>query len=170
MREIEHISDRILTVRGLRVMMDSDLAALYGVTTKRLNEQVKRNRRRFPPEFVFRLSATEKAKVVADCDHLRNLRFSPVLPCAYTEHGALMASAVLNTVKAVEVSLFVIRAFVRMREAFAANRELARRLDELERKVGTHDRSVAHILDALRQLTAPPAEPSRRRRIGFVQD
>ena len=148
-------------------MIDADLAALYGVPTKRLNEQVKRNRSRFPEDFVFRLTAAETAEVVANCDHLARLRFSAALPFAFTEHGALMASAVLNTTKAVEVSIFVVRAFVRMRESLAGRKELVRRLDELESKVGTHDRSIGHILDALRQLAAPPDAP-RRRRIGFL--
>ena len=154
-------------MRRQRVMIDADLAALYGIPTKRLNEQVKRNRSRFPEDFVFRLTAAETAEVVANCDHLARLRFSTALPFAFTEHGALMASAVLNTTKAVEVSIFVVRAFVRMRESLAGRKELVRRLDELESKVGTHDRSIGHILDALRQLAAPPDAP-RRRRIGFL--
>ena len=167
MRPVEHIASRILVVRGHRVMIDADLAALYGVSTKRLNEQVKRNRARFPEDFVFRLTAAEMAEVVANCDHLARLRFSATAPLAFTEHGALMASAVLNTPRAVEVSLFVVRAFVRMREAIAGHKELARRLDELESKVGTHDRAIGQILAAIRQLTAPPEAP-KRRRIGFL--
>ena len=167
MTPVERIASRILVVRGQRVMIDADLAALYGVSTKRLNEQVKRNRARFPEDFVFRLTAAETAEVVANCDHLARLRFSAALPFAFTEHGALMASAVLNTPKAVEVSIFVVRAFVRMREALAGHKELSKRLDALERKLGTHGRSIGHILDALRQLTAPP-EQTRRRRIGFL--
>ena len=163
----ERISSRILVVRGYRVMVDADLAALYGVSTKRLNEQVKRNRDRFPGDFAFRLTAGETAEVVANCDHLARLRFSATLPLAFTEHGALMASAVLNTPKAVDVSIFVVRAFVRMRETLAGHKELAKRLDELEHKVGTQDRSIGHILDALRQLTQPPETP-KRRRIGFL--
>ena len=167
MQSVERIASRILVVRGLRVMIDADLAALYGVPTKRLNEQVKRNRARFPEDFVFRLTASETSKVVANCDHLAQLRFSSTLPFAFTEHGALMASAVLNTPRAVDVSVFVVRAFVRMREAIASHKELAKRLDNLERKLGTHDRSISHILDALRQLTQPPDTP-KRRRIGFL--
>jgi hypothetical protein len=163
----DEIRSRIVEVREMRVLVDADLARLYGVTTKRLNEQVKRNRERFPSEFVFQLSAAEKAEVVANCDHLARLRFSPTRPYVFTEHGALMASAVLNTRKAVEVSLYVIRAFVRLREALGTHREIGKRLDELERKVGTHDRAIGQILAAIRQLTQPP-EARRRRRIGFV--
>jgi len=127
----------------------------------------KCNRTRFPEDFVFRLTASETAMVVANCDHLAKLRFSAALPFAFTEHGALMASAVLNTPKAVDVSIFVVRAFVRMREALASHKELAKRLAELERKVGTHDRAIGQILEAIRQLTQPPETP-KRRRIGFL--
>ncbi len=154
-------------------MIDADLAALYGVPTKRLNEQVKRNAGRFPADFVFPLSRTERDKVVANCDHLQRLRFSPTLPFAFTEHGALMAASVLNTQRAVEVSLYVVRAFVELREVLATHKELAKRLDELEsrlaRKLATHDHAIAGILEAIRQLMAPP-EPAKKRRIGFVQN
>ena len=107
------IESRILHIRGLRVMIDADLAELYGVTTRRLNEQVKRNIKRFPPDFVFRLSSDEKAEVVAICDHLAGLKFSKTLPYAFTEHGAIMAANVLNSARAVEMSVFVVRAFVK---------------------------------------------------------
>ena len=153
-------------------MIDADLAALYGVPTKRLNEQVKRNAGRFPADFVFQLSRAERDEVVANCDHLQRLKFSPTMPFAFTEHGALMAASVLNTPRAVEVSLYVVRAFVELREALATHKELAKRLDELEsrleRKLATHDQAIAGILEAIRQLMAPP-EPAKKRRIGFVQ-
>ena len=98
---VERIERLILVIRGQRIMLDADLARLYGVSTKRLNEQVKRNRERFPARFMFQLTAEEKAEVVANCDHLRNLKFSPVLPNAFTEHGAIMAATVLNTSRAI---------------------------------------------------------------------
>ena len=167
MPPVEHIASRILVVRGQRVMIDADLALLYGVTTRQLNQQVKRNSARFPADFAFRLRAEEKNEVVTNCDHLRRLKYSPAMPLVFTEHGALMAASVLNSPRAVEVGLFVVRAFVRMREIVASHRELARRLDELERKVGTHDRAIGQILAAIRQLTQPPG-PSKRRRIGFL--
>jgi len=167
MRPVEDIASRILVVRGQRVMIDADLALLYGVTTRQLNQQVKRNPARFPADLAFRLRAAEKEEVVTNCDHLRRLKYSPAMPLVFTEHGALMAASVLSSPRAVEVGLFVVRAFVRMREVIGSHRELAKRLDELERKLGTHDRSIGHILDALRQLTAPPEVP-RRRRIGFL--
>ena len=152
-------------------MIDADLAALYDVPTKRLNQQVKRNAERFPKDFVFELRRAERDEVVANCDHLRRLKFSPTVPFAFTEHGALMAASVLNTPRAVEVSLYVVRAFVELREALPTHKELATRLDELEsrlqRKLATHDQAIAGILEAIRQLMVPP-EPAKKRRIGFV--
>lgn len=168
-----HIARRILVIRGQKVMIDADLAALYDVPTKRLNEQVKRNPGRFPADFVFQLSRAERDEVVANCDHLRRLKFSPTMPFAFTEHGALMAASVLNTPRAVEVSLYVVRAFVELREALATHKDLGKRLDELEsrleRKLATHDQAITGILEAIRQLMAPP-EPAKKRRIGFVQN
>lgn len=166
------IARQILIIRGQKVMIDADLAALYGVPTKRLNEQVKRNPGRFPADFMFQLSRAERDEVVADCDHLQRLKFSPTMPLAFTEHGALMAASVLNTPRAVEVSLYVVRAFVELREVLATHNELAKRLDELEsrleRKLATHDQAIIGILEAIRQLMTPP-EPVKTRRIGFVQ-
>jgi len=112
---IERVQDRILLVRGQKVIIDADLAVLYGVNTKRLNEQVKRNRKRFPQDFVFQLSESEKDEVVANCDHLERLKYSPSTPYAFTEHGALMAATVLKTEQAVQVSVYVVRAFVQLR-------------------------------------------------------
>ena len=106
----ESVAQRILSIRGVRVMLDADLAELYAVPTKRLNEQVKRNLERFPVDFMFQLTPTEKKQVVANCDHLSRLKYSPHLPYAFTEHGAIMAAAVLNSPRAVEVSVFVVRA------------------------------------------------------------
>ena len=156
---------RILTLRGHRVILDADLAELYGVTTKRLNEQVKRNADRFPSDFMFRLTAHEKAGVVANCDHLQRLKFSAVIPCAFTEHGAVMAASVLNSPEAVEASVFVVRAFIAMRDALASSQVLARKLLELERKVGGHDETIAALVSAIRNLMETP--PPKKRKIGF---
>ena len=158
----ENISQRIHIIRRHRVMLDADLAELYGVTTARLNEQVKRNRHRFPDDFMFRLNPVEKAEVVAKCDNLPRLKFSPVLPFAFTEHGAIMAPSVLNSHRAVEISVYVVRAFVRMREALAEHRDLAQRLDEMEKK---YDGQFRVVFDAIRALMEPLKTP--RRRIGF---
>jgi len=153
-------------------MIDADLAALYDVPTKRLNEQVKRNAERFPADFMFRLTRRERDELVANCDHLSRLKFASAMPCAFTEHGALMAASVLNTTRAVEVSVFVVRAFVQLRETLGAHKELAKRLDELEsrieRKFSSHDQALAGILEAIRKLMTPP-ESAKKRRIGFIQ-
>jgi hypothetical protein len=164
--ESSEIARRILILRGHKALIDADLAALYGVSTKRLNEQVKRNKARFPADFVFQLSVAERDKVVANCDHLSKLKFAPTLPYAFTEHGALMAASVLNTPRAVEVSLYVVRAFVRLREALDVHGSVVRRLNALEAK---YDGQFKLVFDAIRELMRPP-EPGKRRRIGFVQD
>ncbi len=146
-------------------MLDADLAELYGVTTKRLNEQVKRNRGRFPADFMVQLTAKEKTKVVANCDHLSKLKFSPVLPNAFTEHGAIMVASVLNTPRAIQTSVLVVRAFVRLRAMLTTHKELAHKLSELERKLVNHDEAIQSLMNAIRQLMTPP-EP-KRRPIGF---
>lgn len=159
----------IFLIRGKRVILDADLAQLYGVTTKRLNEQVRRNRERFPKDFLFQLTQDEKQQVVAICDHLSKLKFSPVLPYAFTEHGTIMAATVLNSKRAVHVSLLVVRAFVKLREMLSAHKELALKLAELEHRFEKHDEHIATLFEAIRQLMAPPPEPPKRR-IGFIVD
>lgn len=154
----------ILLVRGQRVVIDADLARLYGVPTKALNQAVRRNAERFPGDFVFRLSKREKNEVVTNCDHLGHLRFSPALPYAFTEHGAIMAASVLNSPRAVSMSVYVVRAFVRLRELLSSHRELVKRVDELETR---YDGQFKVVFDAIRRLMAPP-EPKPKRRIGFV--
>jgi len=175
---IDAIARRILIARGQKVMFDADLAALYGVTTKRLNEQIKRNLGRFPLDFVFQLSvqgvAYLRSQFATSSTQPRQhawggRRYSPY---AFTEHGAIMAAMVLNSARAIEVSVYVVRAFVQQRDMLVASKELAKRVDELEsrieRKLGSHDQAIAGILGAIRQLMAPP-EPAKKRRIGFVQ-
>ena len=163
---IEQIQCRILVLRGVRVLLDADLAGLYGVPTKRLNEQVKRNARRFPEDFVFRLTADEKSEVVAKCDHLRNLRFAKSLPFAFTEHGAIQASNVISTPAAEEMGVMVVRAFVRLRMLLVNHKALSAKLAELDQRVGAHDDQIGAIVEAIRRLTAPEG-PRHRRRIGF---
>ena len=164
---LEEIEQRILFIRGQKVMIDADLARLYGVTTKRLNEQVKRNLERFPSDFAFRLNHQEKEEVVANCDHLAKLKFSKTLPYAFTEHGAIMAASVLNSFRAEEVSIFVVRAFIMIREYLASHKELAQQLYQLERKVGSHDEAIRSLVKAIQQLMQPPEEPKKKGRIGF---
>ena len=171
------IENRIQVIRGVRVMIDVDLATLYGVQTKRLNEQVKRNRERFPADFLFQLTLDEKTEVVANCDHLQKLKFSKVLPFAFTEHGAIQAANVLASSQAVEMGIYVVRAFVQLRQALSTNADIAKRLAALELKTESLEMShdtfsrntrlqLRQLLDAVRELTTPP-EPHKRP-IGFV--
>jgi len=158
----EAIASRIYLIRGQKVMLDRDLAELYGVTTKRLNEQVRRNQRRFPEDFLLLLTESEKAELVAKCDHLQNLKFSPTLPVAYTEHGALMAASVLKNDRAAEVSIYVVRAFVQLRQMLATHADLKRKIEGMEAK---YDEQFQVVFEAIRQLLEEDEKPKRK--IGF---
>lgn len=170
---IEHIAQSILILRGHRVLLDGDLAALYGVTTKRLNQQVRRNLGRFPSDFMFQLNAdeTEALRLQFATLKMRRGQHRKYLPFAFTEHGAIMAATILNSSRAVEMSIYVVRAFIQLRELLTSNKELAKKLDELEtriaRKLASHDEAIAGILRALRELMAPPE--TKKRSIGFVE-
>jgi len=167
--QIGKIEQRILLIRGEKVIIDSDLAEFYNVPTKRLNEQVKRNKNRFPKDFMFRLTNEEKSEVVANCDHLAKLKYSKVLPYAFTEHGAIMAASVLNSTRAVEVSVFIVRAFVKIRKVITAHKELAHKIAQLERKLTDHDEKIIALVHAIQQLMKPELPP-KKRRIGFRPD
>ncbi len=175
--DADALRQRILTLRGQKVILDTDLAGLYGVAVKRLNEQVKRNRNRFPEDFIFQLTAQEAA---ASGSHLatsspasrsqhatlkrgQNIKY---LPYAFTEHGAIMAATVLNSPKAVEMSVFVVRAFVKMREQLLATAELAKRLAEVEKGLLTHDAALRALYQQIRPLLQPSPPPARKS-IGF---
>ena len=161
----EVVMNKILLIRGKKVMIDNDIAALYGVSTKRLNEQVKRNKKRFPEDFMFQLSPDEKDEVVANCDHLNNLKYSPNLPYVFTEHGAVMLASVLNSDRAIEVNIQIVRIFTKIREVILTNNDILLKLERLEHKVSDHDENIQMIFKAIRQLLNPPAEP--RRKNGF---
>jgi len=167
--KVGKIQQRILLIRGEKVIIDADLAEAYGVPTRRLNEQVRRNLKRFPGDFMFQLTSEEKAEVIANCDHLEKLKFSKALPLAFTEHGAIMAASVLNSQKAVEVSVFVVRAFVQLREVLAGHKEIARKISQLERKLGDHDQQIMVLIEAIKQLMDPKLPP-KTRQIGFSND
>lgn len=166
---LERIESRIFLIRGRKVMLDADLAALYGVPTGRLNEQVKRNIDRFPPDFMFQLNATEYDSLRSQFATLKHGRgqHRKYLPRVFTEHGAIMAASVLGSERAVQVSIHVVRAFVQLREMLSSNKELARKLNDLERKLTTHDRAITELIEAIRQLMTPP-EPKKKRSIGFA--
>jgi ORF6N domain len=158
-------------VREQKVLLDADLAAFYGVSTKRFNEQVRRNRGRFPADFMFQLSHKEWDPLRSQFATLETGRgrHRKYLPLAFTEHGAIMAATILNSARATEISVFVVRAFLRLRRFLASNEELSTRLDEVERKFAAHDQAIARLVNAIRKLMTPP-EPLRQRSIGFVQD
>lgn len=165
-----NIESRILLMRGRRVLIDSDLALLYGVSTKRLNEQVKRNQERFLAEFMFALDSREKSEVVAKCDHLKNLQFSATLPSVFTEYGALMAASILKSTRAIQVSIEVIKAFVRMRAMLASHQELAAKLAALEEKYDVQFLEVFEAIELLAETHEERQHEKTRRKFGFVKD
>jgi hypothetical protein len=161
---MREVAQRILILRGAKVLLDRDLAMLYGVETRVLNQAVKRNSDRFPPDFVFQLSRTEIGRISQFVTSSSSLKFSKQVR-AFTEQGVAMLSSVLNSARAIRVNVAIMRAFVKLRESLETNRELAQQFAELEKRVGKHDEEIAAIIDAIRQLTAPPERP--RREIGF---
>ena len=166
----ELILNKILSIRGLKVMIDSDLAELYGVSTKRLNEQVKRNIKRFPEDFLIRLTEGEKEEVVAICDNLKKLKFSPHLPHAFTEHGAVMLASVLNSDRAIKVNIQIVRVFIRMRELLSTQKEILQKIEQIERKDVEQDNKIMLIFEYLNQLEKTKGEESEQKtrpRIGF---
>ena len=159
------VESRIFVLRQQKVILDRDLAELYGVPVKRLNEQVKRNRERFPDDFMFQLTKVEEADLEGQTSAKPGRGGRRYAPYAFTEHGAIMAATVLNSERAVEMSVFVVRAFVRLREMLSTNRQLAGKIDELEQRLDTHDASIQELIEAIRELMAP--DPATGRRIGF---
>ena len=166
MKKEPSLEARILTIRCQKVLLDADLATIFGVPTKRLNEQVKRNAGRFPRDFIFQLTSEEKLEVVAICDHLAQLKFSKSLPYAFTEHGAIMAAMVLNSVEAVKMSVFVVRALTQLREQLAANAPSLKRLAEIDKTLLEHDQALGLIWQQIQPLLTPPPD-SPKPRIGF---
>ena len=167
----ERIEKAILLIRGQKVLLDRDLAELYEVPTKRLNEQVARNRKRFPEDFMFQLTTEELENwrshfATSNSAAKMGIRRRPY---AFTEHGVAMLSSVLNSDRAVEVNIAIMRAFVRLREIMSTHKDLARKLDALERKLGEHDEKFAIVFEAIRQLMAPMAAPAKPR-IGYCRD
>jgi hypothetical protein len=163
----ERIEALILTFRDQRVMLDSDLAAIYGITTAALNQAFSRNRERFPDDFAFQLTRQELTTLISQSVISKKGRGGRTkLPWVFTEHGAIMLASVLNSPIAVKASVRVVRAFVYMREQIATNKQLAGKLAELEGRVGQHDESINELFEAIRQLLEPPCEENRRE-IGF---
>jgi hypothetical protein len=165
----EAIENRIFVIRGLKVMLDRDLAELYQVETKYLNRQVKSNIERFPKEFMFQLTAEEKNELVQNLHQFKSLKHSYVMPYAFTEHGVAMLASVLRSDRAVAISIYIVKTFIKLREVFATHKELAMKIDMLEEKLSKHDTDILTIFEAIRQLMAPPLEPPKRK-IGFHAD
>jgi len=163
---LEVIEQKILMIRGHRVMLDRDLAGLYEVSTKALNQAVKRNLESFPDDFMFCLSEAEKKEVVTICDHLAVIKYSSQLPYAFTEQGVAMLSSVLKSKRARQVNIQIMRAFVKLRQLLNSHRDLARKLEELEKK---YDAQFKSVFDAIKMLMAPPPEtdPGHRKITGF---
>jgi hypothetical protein len=161
----EIVISKILLIRGKKVMIDKDLAELYGATTKRLNEQVKRNKKRFPDDFMFQLTQEEKDEVVANCDHLKTLKYSPNLPYVFTEYGAIMLANVLNSDRAIEVNIQIVRIFTKLREMILTHKDILLKLEQLEKEAGQNSTDIQTIFSVLKELINPPQEP--RPPIGF---
>lgn len=159
----EIIENRILFLRGKKVMIDSDLARLYGVSTKVFNQSVKRNIKRFPEDFMFQLSVVEKEEVVTNCDHLKQLKFSSQLPYAFTEQGVAMLSSVLKSEKAIQVNIQIVRTFTKIKEMIISNKELRRKIEEME---SSYDAKFATVFKVISRLIAEP-ENRIKRKIGF---
>jgi len=162
---IERVVQSIRWIRGQKVLFDSDLAALYGVTTGNLNKAVSRKRHRFPSDFMFQLSAEEAEDLIFQIGRSKGRGGRRHRPYAFTEQGIAMLSSVLNSDRAIRVNIAIMRAFVKLRQVLETNHELAPKFSELERRVAKHDQEIAAILEAIRQLMAPPEKP--RREIGF---
>ena len=163
-RLLSDVDSTIITLRGQRVIVDADLARLYGVPTKSLNQAVRRNQSRFPYDFAFRLHRDEKIELVTNCDRFTNLKHSTTLPMAFTEHGAIMAASVLNSEHAITTSVIVVRAFVKMREALAEGANIGLKLCELEKRLDNHDEDIEAIFEVIRRMIG---EPNKNKRIGF---
>jgi phage regulator Rha-like protein len=165
----ERIEKSILMIRGHKVLLDHDLAALYDVETKNLNKAVQRNLNRFPNDFMFQLTADEQAALRFQSGTLKTGRgqHRKYLPYAFTEQGVAMLSSVLHSERAVEVNIAIMRAFVRLRQILSTNKDLAAKLEKMERKLGEHDENFRVVFDAIRQLMAPPPSGAKNRRIGF---
>lgn len=166
---VERIESKIFLIRGQKVMVDRDLAKLYGVPTKRLNEAVKRNAARFPGEFMFQLSEKEKSELVANCDRFGPLKHSTSLPYAFNEQGVAMLSSVLNSERAIQINVLIIKTFVRLRQLISSHKELARKVEELEKKYSKHEIEITAFFKLLKRLMEPAGtEEKPKRRIGFM--
>jgi phage regulator Rha-like protein len=163
----EFIMSKILLIRDQKVMIDSDLAVLYGVPTKRLNEQVKRNIKRFPSNFMFQLTEFEKEQVVANCDHLKKLKFSSTLPYVFTEHGTMMLGNVLSSDRAIEFSIKIVEAFIKMREFLTNNLSVKLDIEKIKKKLINHDKNIELVFSYLDEMIEKQDKKVERNKIGY---
>ena len=163
----EFIMNKIIVLRDKKVMIDRDLAKLYGVTTKRLNEQVKRNLKRFPDDFMFQITKEEKEEIILQFEHLNGLKFSPVLPYVFTEHGAIMLASVLNSDKAIEVNIQIVRVFTQIRQMLSDHTELRLEIEKIKKKVDNHNKNIEIVFQYLDELLEKKDNQKPRKQIGF---
>lgn len=163
----EVIMNKIILIRGKKVMLDRDLAKLYGVTTKHLNQQVKRNFKRFPEDFMFQLTKEEKEDIVIQFEDLNSLKFSPVSPNVFTEHGAVMLASILNSDKAIEVNIQIVRVFARIRQMLSDNTELRLEIEKIKSKVDNHNKNIELVFKYLDELLEKKENPKPRKVVGF---
>lgn len=163
----ERIINKIIVLRDKKVMIDRDLAELYGVTTKRLNEQVKRNLKRFPKDFMFQITKEEKEEIILYFEHLNSLKFSPVLPFMFTEHGAVMLASVLNSDKAIEVNIQIVRVFTSIRQALSDNTELRLEIERIKKKTENNTKNIEIVFQYLDELLDKKENPKPRTQIGY---
>jgi hypothetical protein len=167
----EVIMDKIMVLRNKKVMIDRDLAILYGVTTKRLNEQVKRNSKRFPDDFMFQVTAEEKEQLIGMFEHLNGLKYSPVLPYVFTEHGAVMLASILNSDQAIAVNIQIVRVFTQIRQMLTDNTELRLEIEKVKNKLDNHDKNIELVFQYLDELLEQKEKPNPpRKRIGYKPD
>lgn len=163
----EIIINKIIVLRNKKVMLDRDLAELYGVTTKRLNEQVKRNLKRFPEDFMFQITQKEKEEIILHFEHLNVLKFSPVLPFVFTEHGAVMLASVLNSDKAIEVNIQIVRVFADIRQALSDNTELRLEIEKIKKKMENNTKNIEIVFQYLDELLEKKENTKPRTKIGY---
>jgi hypothetical protein len=165
---IEAITEKIFEIRGFKVMIDADLARLYNVPTKRLNEAVKRNRKRFPEDFMFRLTKKERDQLVAICDRFTSWKHSSTLPYAFTEGGVAMLSSILNSETAIQINVQIVRAFIRLRSMIADHESLRLAIEGLERRTNKNERDIQMAIRAIQSILTPPDPPKPKIKIGFT--
>lgn len=163
----EIIVNKIIVLRDTKVMIDKDLAELYGITTKQLNQQVKRNITRFPKDFMFQLTQEEKNELVLQFEHLNTLKFSPTLPYVFTEHGAVMLASVINSEKAIEVNIQVVRVFIQIRQALSDNTDIRLQIEQIKKKTDNNTKNIEVVFQYLDELLDKREKLKPRTQIGY---